>query len=114
MEVAGEQPRADMDAGAGMKEIALAAPARARSAAIPDSIASTIFNFFLSDIVGLSFDSNSTKRGVSRYIGTNGGLQRDRGRQLESHEDSHSARKEDGHSPNRGYLEASPSVREGG
>ena len=32
----------------------------------------TIFNFFRSDIVRLPFDSNSTKVGVSRYIGTNG------------------------------------------
>jgi len=31
-----------------------------------------IFNFFLSDIVRLPFDSNSTKIGVSRYIDTNG------------------------------------------
>jgi hypothetical protein len=34
----------------------------------------TIFNFFLSDILGLPFDSNSKKVGVSRYIGTNGFL----------------------------------------
>ena len=34
----------------------------------------TIFSFFLSDIGYLPFDSNFTKAGVSRHIGTNGSL----------------------------------------
>ena len=37
-----------------------------------DSTDATIFSFFLSDIVDLPFDSNSTKVGVSPYIGTRG------------------------------------------
>ncbi len=52
--------------------VALAPPARAPSPASADSTDATIFSFFLSDIVDLPFDSNSTKVGVSTYIGTNG------------------------------------------
>ena len=54
-------------------ETALAVPARAAS---PATIDETIFSFFLSDIVRLPFDSNSTKVGVSRHIGTNGPVNR--------------------------------------
>src|SRR5713226_2384450 len=51
---------------------ALAGPAPAASPAATSAFNATIFSFFLEDIVGLPFDSNSTKVGVSRYIGTNG------------------------------------------
>jgi len=54
---------------AGAEALALASPARASTSAFVDE---TIFSFFLWDIVRLPFDSNSTKVGVSRYIGTNG------------------------------------------
>jgi hypothetical protein len=50
-------------------EAALAVPARAASTLTVEGI---IFSFLLSDIVRLPFDSNSTKVGVSRHIGTNG------------------------------------------
>ena len=52
-------------------ETALAVPAPAASTAFVDE---TIFSFFLSDIIRLPFDSNSTKVGVSPHIGTNGPL----------------------------------------
>ena len=58
-------------AAAAAVERALASPARTRSTAAIDD---TIFSFFLLDIGHLPFDSNSTRVGVSRHIGTNGGL----------------------------------------
>ena len=51
---------------------ALAGPAPAASPAATCAFNATIFSFFLDDIIGLPFDSNSTKVGVSPYIGTNG------------------------------------------
>ena len=53
-------------------EPALADPAPAASPAATSASNATIFSFFLDDIAGLPFDSNSTKVGVSPYIGTNG------------------------------------------
>ena len=51
---------------------ALAGPAPAAFPAATSAFNATIFSFFLDDIVDLPFDSNSTKVGVSPYIGTNG------------------------------------------
>ena len=55
-----------------MKTSHVSSATRPARAASPAAIDDTIFRFFLSYIGYLPFDSNFTKVGISRYIGTNG------------------------------------------